>query len=161
MRADGYWGFFAAYGLDAPSVRTCTLRVRAGALEFDPDYLVDTRELTGTAINFPWFHVQGSQYVAQAWDSTQTVPEDTGQYWYADMTPLLVDIEQGSAVPYPDLDGSIMVSSAEYSIDGVAYYEVNPEGFVVGGRSEIVELRPEGIVPKFSVPGLWGFGRIR
>ena len=161
VRADGYWGFFAAYGLDAPSVRTCTLRVRAGALEFDPDYLVDTRELTGTAINFPWFHVQGSQYVAQAWDSTQTVPEDTGQYWYADMTPLLVDIEQGSAVPYPDLDGSIMVSSAEYSIDGVAYYEVNPEGFVVGGRSEIVELRPEGIVPKFSVPGLWGFGRIR
>lgn len=161
VRADGYWGFFAAYGADAPSVRTCTLRVRAGSDEFDPDYLVDTRDLTGTAINFPWFHVQGSQYVAQAWDPTQTVPEDTGQYWYADMTPLLVDIEQGSAVPYPDLDGSIMVSSAEYSIDGVAYYEVNPEGFVVGGRSEIVELRPEGIVPKFSVPGLWGFGRIR
>jgi hypothetical protein len=161
VRADGYWGYFAAYGAGAADVRTCTLRVRAGTTEFDPDYLVDTRELTGTAINYPWFHVQGSQYVAQAWDPSQTLPEDTGQYWYADMTPLLVDIEQGSAAPYPDLDGSIMVSSAEYSIDGVAYYEVNPEGFVVGGRSEIVELRPEGIVPKFSVPGLWGFARIR
>lgn len=161
VRADAYWGYFATYGADAASVRTCTLRVRSGQREFDPDYLVDTRELTGTAVNFPWFHIQGSQYVAQAWDGTQTVPEDPSQYWYADMVPLLVDIEQGSSAPYPDLDGSIMVSSAEYSIDGVTYYEVNPEGYVVGGRSEIVELRPEGIVPKFSVPGLWGFGRIR
>ena len=161
VRADGYWGFFAAYGAGAASVRTCMLRVRAGTTEFDPDYLVDTRELTGTPINYPWFHVEASQYIAQAWDPTQVVPEDSGQYWYADMAPLLVDVEQGSAAPYPDLDGSIMVSSAEYSIDGVTYYERNPEGFVVGGRSEIVELRPEGVVPKFSVPGLWAFGRIR
>jgi len=35
------------------------------------------------------------------------------------------------------------------------------QGYVVGGTSEIVELRPEGIVSKFTVPGLWAFGRIR
>jgi hypothetical protein len=161
VRADAYWGYFAAYGADAASVRTCVLRVLAGTTEFDPEYLVDTRQLTGTSINYPWFHVQGSQYLAQVWDPAQTLPEDTSQYWYSDLAPLLVDIDQGTATPYPDIDGSIMVASAEYSIDGVSYYELNPQGFVVGGRSDIVELRPEGIVRKFSVPGLWGFGRIR
>ena len=30
-----------------------------------------------------------------------------------------------------------------------------------GAAQAKIELRPEGIVPKFSVPGLWGFGRIR
>lgn len=73
----------------------------------------------------------------------------------------LVDIEAGTSEPYPDLDGTIMVSSQEWETDGVACYEKNPEGYVVGGTSEIVELRPEGIVSKFTVPGLWGFGRIR
>jgi hypothetical protein len=161
VRADGYWGFFAAYGEAADSVRTCVLKVPAGSVEFDPSYLVDLGQLTGTTINYPWFHVQGSQYLAQVWDAAQPIPDDPGQYWYADMKPLLVDVERGTAVPYPDIDGSIMVASAEYSIDGVSYYELNPQGFVVGGRSDIVELRPEGIVRKFSVPGLWAFARIR
>jgi hypothetical protein len=161
VRADGYWGFFAAYGDSADSVRTCVLKVPAGTVEFDPSYLVDLGELTGTTINYPWFHVEGSQYLAQVWDSAQTIPDDPNQYWYADMKPLLVDVARGTAAPYSDIDGSIMVASAEYSIDGVSYYELNPQGYVVGGRSDIVELRPEGIVRKFNVPGLWAFARIR
>ena len=119
------------------------------------------QELTGSNTSYPWFHVEGSQYLAQVWDESKSPPEDASEYWYADLVPLLVDIDRGTSEPYPDLDGTIMVSSAEFEIDGVAYYEKNPEGFVVGGTSEIVELRPEGIVSRFTLPGLWAFARIR
>jgi len=161
VRADAYWGYFAAYGDQTAAVRSCVLRIRAGEEEFDPDYLVDMTELTGTPINYPWFHVQGGQYLAQAWDSSRTVPVDTSEYWYADMVPMLLDIEAKTSEPYPDIDGTIMVSSAEYDVDGVHYYELNEQGFVVGGRSDIVELHPEGVVRKFTVPGLWALARIR
>jgi hypothetical protein len=38
---------------------------------------------------------------------------------------------------------------------------LNPQGYVVGGRSDVVELRPEGIVRKFSVRGFGAFAGIR
>jgi hypothetical protein len=162
VRAGAYWGYFAAFGAGAPNVKTCVLRMRAGSTEFDPDYQVDMRELTGTYINYPWFHVEGSQYLAQSWDSSLALPDDPNEFWYADLVPQLVDIEARSAVPYPDVEGSIMVQSAEYDVDGVRYYELNPEGYSLGGEpSRIVELTPEGVVDRFTVPGLWAFARIR
>ena len=161
VRADAYWGYFSIYGDAVEPPQSCVLRLRAGETEFDPDYQVDMRNLTGSNTNFPWFHVEGSHYLAQAWDESQDPPSDSADYWYADMVPLLVDIDRGTSEPYPDLDGSIMVSSQEWEVDGVAYYEKNPEGYVIGGTSDIVELRPEGVVSRFTVPGLWAFGRVR
>ncbi|HTV20607.1 MAG TPA: hypothetical protein VMG12_18115 [Polyangiaceae bacterium] len=162
VRAGAYWGYFAAFGAEAASVKTCVLRLRAGETEFDPDYQVDLRDLTGSYINFPWFHVQGSQYVAQSWDTTRTLPADPGEFWSSQLVPQLVDIETRTAQPYPDLDGTVMVQSSEYRVDGVSYYELNPEGYTIGGEpSRIVELRPEGVVDRFTVDGLWALARIR
>jgi hypothetical protein len=161
VRAGGYWGLFAAYGDDAAASRTCVLRVRAGEEAFDPEYLVDMRELTGTYVNFPWFHVQGSQYLAQAWNPSVPIPELVDDYWLgAGLEPILVDIDSGRVTPYPDMDGAVMISSAEVVVDGVTYYTLSDQ--VLGAdQVQVVELRPEGIVPRFSLPSLWAFARIR
>jgi hypothetical protein len=161
VRAGAYWGYFAAFGPGAADVRTCILRLRAGAGEFDPDYRLDMRDLTGSYVNFPWFHVDGSRYLAQAWDPALPFPENPDDYWYSDLVPMLVDIDAGTAEPYADLEGTILISSAEYELDGVAYYEWSTEGYIVDGTSEVVELRPEGIVRKFTLPALWALDRIR
>lgn len=161
VRAGGYWGYFVAYGSDPESTRTCILRLRAGEDSFDPDYLVDLRELTGSYVNFPWFHVQGSQYIAPVWPGAQDIPEVVDDYWFTrDLQPLLVDIESGSVTPYPELEGAVVNSSAEYRVDGVSYYEWATEA-LGEGNADISELRTTGLVPRFSVPSLWAFARIR
>jgi len=162
LRAGAYWGYFAAFGPDAASNRACVLRVRAGERSFDPDYLRDMRELTGTYINYPWFHVQDDLYLVQSWDPAVPLPAEPGDFWTADLVPRLVNLTTGESQPYPDIDGTKMISSAEYDVDGVRYYEMNPEGFADGApKSVIAELRPEGVVEKFSLPNLWALARIR
>jgi hypothetical protein len=163
VRADGYWGYYAVYGDAADDVRTCVLRLRAGESEFDPDYEVDMESLTGSRINWPWFHVEGSRYVAWAWNRDETPPEDPDSYWMSRaFQPLLVDVEERTSEPYPDLDGTIIVSSAERALDGVSYYERSEVGYVgAENHADIVELRTTGIVHKFSIPSLWALGRIR
>jgi hypothetical protein len=162
VRAGAYWGYFAAFGPDGASNRACVLRVRAGERSFDPNYLRDMRELTGTYINYPWFHVQDSWYLTQSWDPAKPLPADPGEFWSADLVPKLINLETGEARPYPDIDGTIMVRSTEYDVDGVRYYEMNPAGYADNAPNSVVaELRPEGVVEKFSLPNLWALARIR
>lgn len=162
LRAGASWGSYAAYGERPEDVRTCLLRIRPGERQFDPDYLVDMRELTGTYVNFPWFHVQGSQYLAQPWDPTVPLPELLEDYWNGEgLTPMLVDVDTGQSQPYPDVERSTMVSSLEFELDGVAYYQLSQTGTAVSGVAQIAELSPTGLVPRFSLPELWAFARIR
>jgi hypothetical protein len=163
VRADGYWGKYAAYGPRAGEVGTCVLRIRAGEVEFDPDYLVSMESLTGSPINWPWFHVEGANYLAWAWDPNEALPEDSDDYWVSrSFRPLLVDIERGTSEPYPDLEGTVIVSSSERELDGVKYYERSDVGYLgANSRADIVELRPSGIVHRFSVVSLWALARIR
>jgi len=75
---------------------------------------------------------------------------------------LLVDIERGTSEPYPDLEGTLIVSSSERELDGVKYYEWSKVGYLgADSRADIVELRPSGIVRRFNVVSLWAFARIR
>jgi hypothetical protein len=163
VRADGYWGKYAAYGPQAGEVGTCVLRIRAGEVEFDRDYLVSMESLTGSPINWPWFHVEGANYLAWAWDPNEALPDDSDDYWVSrSFRPLLVDIERGTSEPYPDLEGTVIVSSSERELDGVKYYERSEVGYLgANSRADIVELRPSGIVHRFSVVSLWALARIR
>ena len=119
--------------------------------------------LTGSRINWPWFHVEGTRYVAWAWNPDVALPEDPLEYWSSrEFKPLLVDIESGTSEPYPDLEGTIIVSSTERALDGVSYYERSEVGYVgTDNHADVVELRSSGIVRRFSLPSLWGLGRIR
>lgn len=162
LRAGGYWGSSAAYGADAADVRTCVLRIKAGETTFDPDFLVDMNDLTGSYVNFPWFHVEGTQYLAQVWDPETPLPESIDDFWDgAGLKPLLVDIETGDAEPYPDVEGQTMVSSVQFELDGVSYYQLSETGSAVEGSVDVVELHPEGVVESFSLPELWALERIR
>lgn len=162
VRAGAYWGVFAAYGEAADSVRTCMLRMRSGETEFDPDFLVDFEEVTGTYVNGPWFYVGGSQFIAHVWNPEVEVPEAIDDYWsFEGYQPFLVDIEARTAEPYPDLEGGVVVSSSEFKVDDVRYYQLSETGTAVNARTRIVELHPDGIREAFSLQELWALARIR
>lgn len=90
------------------------------------------------------------------------------RYFYSPDTtalfrPLLVDVEAQTTAPYPDLVGGKVISSNEHKIDDVTYYQFSQTGYNVDDAStDIVELRPDGIVHRFHVPGsVWQLARIR
>lgn len=166
VRSGAMWGRFAALGEGAEDVRTCVLRLNAGDDAFDPDYLVDFRELTGSYVNYPWFHVSGSQYVAHVWPSETPLPESVDDFYASDAAThyeqLLVDVDTQTSEPYPHLAGASLISSDEFKIDGVSYYQLSETGYVEGGSTDVVELHPDGIERRFHVLGsLWALARIR
>ncbi len=158
LRAGGYWGSSAAYADE----RTCVLRINAGESSFDASYLVDMEELTGTYVNFPWYHVEGSKYLAHAWTDEAPVPASIDDYWNGDgLEPYLVDLESGTSELYTSLEDTIIVSTGEFNLDGKAYFQRSDTGTAVNGMVDVVELTPTGVVEKFSLPELWGLARIR
>lgn len=166
VRSGAMWGRYAALGEGAADVRTCVLRLNAGDDAFDPDYLVDFRDLTGSYVNYPWFHVTGSQYVAHVWPSEAPLPANLDEFYASDAATLyeqrLVDIDAQTSEPYPYLEGASLISSDEFKIDGVSYYQLSESGYVEGGSTDVVELHPDGVVQRFHVLGsLWAFARIR
>ena len=166
VRAGALWGQYPAFGEGSENVRTCMLRVNAGEEAFDPNFLVDFRDLTGSYVNYPWFHVGDHQYLAHAWDPALPPPQTVDDFYALDATPrfrqLLIDVDAQTAEPYPHLAGGRLISSDEFQIDGVSYYQYSQTGYTAGGSTDVVELRPEGIVQRFHVPGsIWAFARIR
>jgi hypothetical protein len=160
--ANAYWGVFAAYEQDVASVRTCMLRVKSGTREFDKGYMLDLKELTGSYINGPWFHVTGTQFVAHVWDKDVPLPEIADDFWNLEgYKPWLVDIEKRTAERYTDLDKGIVQSNIEFEVDGVAYYPLSELGSAEGAQTRVVALHPDGARETFTIPELWGLARIR
>lgn len=158
LRAGGYWGSSAAYAGE----RTCVIRIKSGERAFDDSYLVDMEELLGTYVTFPWYHVEGSKYLANAWTGDAPLPASIDDYWDgAGLEPLLVDVEAGTTEPYTDLQDTLIVSTGEFKLDGKAYFQRSDTGSAVNGTVDVVELTPTGIVEKFSLPELWALARIR
>jgi hypothetical protein len=162
VRANAIWGKYAAYGDEREQVKTCMLRIPAGETEFDPDFVVDFKELTGTYVNGPWFHVEGSKYLAHVWDPEVPIPEDAGEFWNGEgYRPFLVNIDERTAEPYTSLKGGIVNSSLELEVDGVTYYQVNETDVASNGKADVVELRPDGVKKAFEFVSVWAFARIR
>jgi hypothetical protein len=161
VHGGGYYGYFWTYA--AREGRTCMLRVPAGATEPDRDFLLDYAGLTGSSVNEPWIHVAGSKYFTRAWAPELAFPEDPDAFWgNPALRPMLVDTAEQSAVPYPDLQGTTGVDGTTRELDGVSYYQVSNTGYVEGGDTDVIELRADGIVPKFHLEGfLLGLERVR
>lgn len=163
VHGGGFFGYFYAYG-GVPDARTCVLRMNAGETRFDPDYELDYKEVTGSYVNTPWIQVTEDQYVTRAWDPAIPVPESPDDFWAGEgLRPLLVDLSERTAEPYPDLEGVIDVDGETRIVDGVSYFQITETGYGEGGEAEIVELHPNGIRPKFRMLGgfLLGLERLR
>jgi hypothetical protein len=159
-------GFFAGYDLSGGEVRTCILRVKANEPGFDPSYVVDLRELTGTYINRAWFHVRDSQYLAYVWDTSVPLPDSGWEgYNQTPLRPFLIDLAEEAVVAYPHVVGNAVVASMQFNVDGVAYHQVsdNAQGNEIAAGTEILEVHPDGALPRFSIsPGtLNALSRIR
>lgn len=153
VHAGAEYGYFVAYGEQAGG-RTCLLRVNAGERDFDPSYLLDYEQLTGTHYTYPWIRVTDSQWFAYAWDAAEPLPESAGDYWdNAAFRPILVDLESESYAPYGDLEGGKQVSAIQYRVDDKSYFEFSESGYVEGGTSTVVALTPEGAREQFQLTG--------
>ncbi len=153
VHGGGYFGYFHAYG-GVEDSRTCALRVKAGETEFDPDYLLDYEEVTGSYVNTPWIGVTGDQYLTRAWEPTEAYPEVPDDFWNVLLPhPLLVDASTGTAVPYPDVADFSVIDGQTRVMDNVSYYQLSETGYVEGGNTDVVELRPEGVQKKFTLTG--------
>jgi hypothetical protein len=66
---------------------------------------------------------------------------------------MLVDQGEGTAVPYPDLEGYEDVDGRTRVVDGVSYFQVSETGYVEGGNADVVELHADGVAQKFHLSG--------
>lgn len=163
VEGGAYYGFFLTYAPVAEGAKTCMLRIKAGETEFDADYAVDYEELLGSYVSDPWYHVKGRQYVVRSWDPEVPFPEDSEEFYDNEaLRPLFVDLDEGSVEPYPDLAGKTGIDGVTRKVDGAAYYQLSETGYVPGGTAEIVELKADGIHPRFDIDGfLLGLERLR
>jgi len=164
VQGTGYFGYFYAYGDAGPDARTCLLRVNAGETDFDPEFSLDFEELTGSYVNEPWIHVEGSQSVAKVWDPNLEIPEDPDLFWdNPAFRPVLLDTEAQTSGPYADFEGWKSVAGNYFTVDRKNYFQLSKTGYAEGGNTDVVEMRPDGVVRKFHlVDGfLIGMQRIR
>lgn len=153
INAGAEYGYFAAYGEQAGG-RTCILRVQAGETEFDADYLLDYKELTGSYYTYPWIRVTDTQWFAYAWDPEVELPESSEDYWdNSAFRPILVDLETESYEAYPDLTGGKQISAIQYQVDDNTYFEFSETGYVESGESTVMRLGSGGATEQFHMPG--------
>ena len=102
----------------------------------------------------PGIHVEGSKYFARAWNPEQAFPEDQDTFWgNAALRPLLIDTQANTTAPFPDLEGKFGIDGVTREVDGVSYFQVSETSDVEGGNTDVVELHPEGVTPKFHLDG--------
>ena len=162
VQAGAFYGYFMAYGDVASDARTCVLRVNAGEGQPDPDFLIDYQELTGSYVSDPWFNISGDQFFARSWDPEVAFPDPEHFYDNAALRPLIIDISEGTTRPYPDLSDVKTIDGVTRIVDGVSYFQLSQTGYVENGNTDVVELREDGIVPRFHLNGfLLGLDRVR
>jgi hypothetical protein len=153
VHGGGYYGYFFTYA-GATDPRTCALRVKAGESEFDPDYLLDYKEVTGSYVNTPWIGVSGDQYITRAWDDATTLPEVADDFWTVlNPNPVLIDAAEGTSVAYPDLAEYAVIDGQTRIMDDVSYFQLSETGYVEGGDTDVVELHADGVKKKFHLGG--------
>jgi hypothetical protein len=162
VQAAAYYGYFYAYG-NVEAVPTCTLRMKEGEAELDPEFMLDFEQLTGSAVTDLWLPIGTDQYIVRAWDPGIAYPERPDDFWdHEALHSLYVDTRTPQVSPYPDLEGVVSIDGTTRTVDGVSYYQVNQDGYVEGGNVDVVELHPDGVQPKFHLDGfLLGLDRIR
>lgn len=148
----GFFGYFYAYGEFPEDTGTCVLRMNAGESEIDPDYRLDYEEATGSPVSTFWIGMNDDQYLTYSWDPSVPYPESPDDFWTGEgLHPILVDLAEGTAEPYPDLEAFSDIDGRTRIIDGVSYFQASETGYDVGGNTDVVELHPDGIRQKFHL----------
>lgn len=161
----GYAHFFAENAGSVPN--DCVVRIKAGTLEFDPDYALDLNEAAGSpAVYHPW-HAGGRRLVAAVWDPADD-PEAIGPdaYWTTPMLRKLVLVDESSSRALDGVPKSAVWSTLSHRLDGTLYL-LSTEGAPFGGessegRSQLYRITDDGAELALSTTGfLWSIGRIR
>ncbi|MET0413322.1 MAG: hypothetical protein ABW217_18590, partial [Polyangiaceae bacterium] len=106
--------------------------------------------------------ISGNQFFARSWDPEVPFPDEENFYDNAALRPLIVDISEGTTRPYPDLSDVKTIDGVTRIVDGVSYFQLSETGYVENGNTDVVELREDGVVPRFHLNGfLLGLERVR
>jgi len=160
------FGYARLYGSDAVSVpNDCVVRIKAGTLEFDPDYERDLNAATGSpAIYHPW-HLQDRSMIAAVWDpADDPAAVAADDYWTTPMLRKLVRVDESSSEVLEGVPKSAVWSTLSHKLDGELYL-LSTDGAPFGGgevRSNLHRVTDTGAELALSTSGfLWSIGRVR
>jgi hypothetical protein len=161
----GYAHFFASDAETTPN--DCVVRIKAGTLEFDPEYVRDLNAATGSpAVYHPW-HQQGRALVAAVWDpAADPVAIGPDDYWTTPLLRKLVRIDDTSSQVIEGVSKSAVWSTLSHRLDDELYLlstDGTPfGGDGAGGRSSLYRVTEDGAELALSSSGfLWSIGRVR
>jgi hypothetical protein len=163
LAADGLSGDLALGGLqDVPSPRV--LRVKNGAEEIDPSYLLDLGQLLETPATFGFWPVANDKFVVQAWasdvDPASVLEPGDGGFGAPYFDWKFVDIAAGTAQPMRGLERAVANNTLRLQLDGQTYLQ---QSYELGGRAELYALNADGSALKVAENGrgeFWFMGRV-
>jgi hypothetical protein len=147
--SDAALGFDTLANPNRTAKALCVLRVQPGSEEFDPDYVLDLREVTGSPGFYTAHPMQGDRLLVNVWAS-DVDPTDVGDgddpSWYWEDPPhfeyVIVDLETGTAEPVSELPRAAIQFSKTLRVDDVNYVQLYRED----GGSTVSRVDPDGSV---------------
>lgn len=163
VAADGLSGNLALGELqEVPSSRV--LRVKAGADEFDPSFMLDLGELLDTPGTFGFWPASGHSFVVQAWahdvEPGDVLEPGEGGWGKPYFDWMFVDLEAGSAKPVAGLERSAPYNPLRFDLDGKTYVQRLVDGIQ---RAELYHLSDDARAAKVAGTtqgDFWFLGRV-
>jgi hypothetical protein len=150
----------------ARHLHDCLLRVRAGSIEFDPDFYVDLNRVANTPAVYHTWQSNDRSVVAATWDPAIDPRElpSPDDYWSAPMQRTLVRIDEDASEPISGIPASAVFSTLNYRLDGVLYMLMSEgtPGPTGGARSTLYRINESTAELALTTDGdIWSIGRIR
>jgi hypothetical protein len=164
---NAYFGFAHFFDRDpARHLHDCLLRVRAGSIEFDPDFYVDLNRVANTPAVYHTWQSNDRSVVAATWDPAIDPRElpSPDDYWSAPMQRTLVRIDEDASEPISGIPASAVFSTLNYRLDGVLYMLMSEgtPGPTGGARSTLYRINESTAELALTTDGdIWSIGRIR
>jgi hypothetical protein len=146
----------AALGFDSMANPTradqplCVLRMRPGASEFDPNFMVDLRQVTGSSGIVAAHPMRGNRLLVNLWatdvDAATVASDDPSWWWDAQAEPYfdyqIVDLETASSVPVPGLPRAAVQFGRTLRLGEVNYVQLYRDD----NGSALNRVDPDGTV---------------
>jgi hypothetical protein len=151
----------AALGFDSMANPTradkplCVLRVRPGASEFDPSFMVDLRAVTGSSGIVAAHPMRDNKLLVNLWatdvDASTLAGEDPSWWWDAQGQPYfdyqIVDLTTGTSVPVPGLPRAAVQFGRTLRLAGVNYVQLYRDD----NGSGLNRVDPDGTVSEVLI----------
>lgn len=158
--ATGYRGYNRFYGPrpeEAPPF--CVLRINEGETDFDPDYMLDLEQVTGSPAVHGMWPIEDHKFLLLVWPPEVPLPENADDIWTQRLEPMLLDLDTETATPFTSMEPSPAGNVRRLELDGEPYFQMYSDD---GEEVQFGPLTLDSFTPKFTTRGdVLAVGRIR